>query len=82
MEAEAPDYEAIARRLIAENEHIRVDLKNARVSLNEEIAYYIRLALDFVRDPNNQMLVWFGAIIVMFLFKTLVSYLHRRKKFL
>lgn len=79
LEEAAIDYEAMARRLIVECEEWRSRYNNARYDLAGEIAYYARLALDFIREPNNQMLVWFAGIILIFAFRHVVSFLNRRR---
>ena len=75
----APDYEAIARRLIAENERLRVDIKNLRTTVWEEVAYYWQQGIEALDEPKYQVLLMVSVPIVLTLVRGLVKHLRRKK---
>lgn len=73
-----PDYEAIAHRLIIELEELRGRYDNARFSFSEEVSYWLRVALDFARDPSNAVLTMILFMALVMAGRGLIKYLKRR----
>lgn len=75
----APDYEAIARRLIAENERLRVDIKNLRTTAWEEIAGYWQQGLELLDEPKYQVLLMVTVPVLLTVIRGLVRHVRRKK---